>query len=596
MAERVGRSVENLYAVTGGNPFFVTEALASKEEGVPVTVRDAVLSRAARLSAAARAVTELVSVVPARTEKWLLDETIKPAASALDECLNAGMVRLEGETLAFRHELARLAIEDSIPALWRQSLHKEVLKALSARGPEQIQLARLVHHAALAGDEAAVLQFTPLAAKQAAALNAHREAASHYETALRCADRLPAEERARLFEGRSYECYLTDQIVEAIEARQAALEIWRRLDRRREQGDCLRWMSRLTWFSGRKDEAERYATEAVAALEDLPPGPELAMAWSNRAQLHMLSFEVAEAIDWGSRAIELAERIGATEALVHALNNVGTAQTVSHQGAGRENLEQSLRLALAGNLQEHAARAWTNLAARAVADRDYREAISYLNEGLDYATEHDLDSWRLYMAAWRARAHFEQGDWTSAADEASWVLGHYRVSAITKIPALAVLGHVRVRRGDPDVDSILNEARDLAIMWEQIGCPYEQAMALADGDEEARRSALEIFERLGAGPAAEALRQRLRAAGVRGLSRGPRPSTKENPLGLTTRQMEVLALMAEGLSNAEIAERLFISPKTVDHHVSAILAKFDAHSRAEAVAQAQQRGILARTK
>jgi DNA-binding CsgD family transcriptional regulator len=139
---------------------------------------------------------------------------------------------------------------------------------------------------------------------------------------------------------------------------------------------------------------------------------------------------------------------------------------------------------------------------------------------------------------------------------------------------------------------IAGDWRSAAERWERIGCPYEQATALADGDEAARRSALEIFERLGAEPAAEALRQRLRAASVRGIPRGPRPSTRENPLGLTIRQMEVLALLARGRRNVEIAERLFISAKTVDHHISAILAKFDARSRAEAVAEAQQRGIL----
>src|SRR4030095_9214742 len=93
LATRQGRGVEELYAVTGGNPFFVTEALESKEPGVPVTVRDAVLSRAARLPLASRAVLELVSVVPARTEMWLLNETINPDTPALEDCFSAGMLR-----------------------------------------------------------------------------------------------------------------------------------------------------------------------------------------------------------------------------------------------------------------------------------------------------------------------------------------------------------------------------------------------------------------------------------------------------------------------------------------------------------------------
>lgn len=134
--------------------------------------------------------------------------------------------------------------------------------------------------------------------------------------------------------------------------------------------------------------------------------------------------------------------------------------------------------------------------------------------------------------------------------------------------------------------------RAAASARKEIGCPYEEAVALADGDENAKREALEIFERLGAGPATEKLRQTLRATGARGIRRGPRPSTKENPSGLTNRQLEILTLMAEGLGNAEIGDRLFISARTVDHHVSAILSKLEARTRGEAVAVASQAGLI----
>ena len=267
---------------------------------------------------------------------------------------------------------------------------------------------------------------------------------------------------------------------------------------------------------------------------------------------------------------------------------------------------------------------------------------------------------------------------TQAADDASFVLGHSRVAAVTKISALAVLGHLRVRRGDPNAAGLLTEARNLAIesgelqrvapvvsasaelawlngdheqlisaaqsvlqmasgrhdqwiqdefefwlwrsgspalrppvttitpyslqrsgdwraaaaAWKEIGCPYEEAIALADGDEASQRRALLVLESLGANPAAEKVRQALRAKGVRGIPRGPRPTTKDNPAGLTVRQAEVLALMVDGLSNAEIGKRLFISTRTVDHHVAAILAKLDARTRAEAVSIALHSGLL----
>jgi len=264
LAADAGRRIEELYAVTGGNPFFVTEALASKESGVPVTVRDAVLSRAVRLSPSSRAVLELVSVVPARTEMWLLDATVSPDTVALEECVSVGMLRYEGVAITFRHELARRAVEDSIALPRRQSLHHLVLKALLDRGPEAL-LARIVHHASQGGDGAVVLKYAPLAARQAAALNAHRESAAYYQIALRYADRVAPEERAGLLECRSYESYLTDQMEEAWKARRQALDIWRQLGDERRRGDSLRWMSRLSWHR-----ACRFGTRGVRVAQRRP--------------------------------------------------------------------------------------------------------------------------------------------------------------------------------------------------------------------------------------------------------------------------------------------------------------------------------------
>src|SRR5215471_10564203 len=467
MAARAGRKIEDLYEVTGGNPFFVTEALASKGRGIPSTVRDAVLSRAARLSTTSRAVLELVSVVPARTQMWLLNDTIRPDAALLEECVSSGILRYESDTIAFRHELARRAIEDSLSVHRRQSLHTLVLTALVNRGSDAL-LARIVHHAAQAGDIAAVLKYAPVAARQAAALNAHRESASHYQIALQYAGELPHEERARLFEHRSYECFLTDQTEEALHARREALEIWKRLGNHFREGDNLRWISRIHWFLGRGLEAETFGNEAVRVLEKLPPGPELAMAYSNRAQLHMLADEREKAVLWGSRAIELARSFGATEILVHALNNVGTAEYLGGNDEGRVKLEESLRLALANNFQEHAARAFTNIADTALRLHDYKVAMRYVESCIAYTTEHDLLAAKLYMMAWRARAHFEQGEWDKVADDADSVLSVDRVSAITKVTALAVLGHLRVRRGDPHAERVLNEARELAMQTREL--------------------------------------------------------------------------------------------------------------------------------
>lgn len=131
-----------------------------------------------------------------------------------------------------------------------------------------------------------------------------------------------------------------------------------------------------------------------------------------------------------------------------------------------------------------------------------------------------------------------------------------------------------------------------AAAWERLGCPYEQARALADGSPDAQLVALDIFDRLGAQPAAEMLRHKMRQTGIPNVPRGPRPSTRENPFSLTTRQREILALLAQNHTNPEIAAQLHLSTKTVDNHVSAILAKMAVHTREDAAALARQHHLL----
>ena len=130
--------------------------------------------------------------------------------------------------------------------------------------------------------------------------------------------------------------------------------------------------------------------------------------------------------------------------------------------------------------------------------------------------------------------------------------------------------------------------RSAAQAWAALGCPYEQARALAEGDVPALREALAIFEQLGAKPMVDNTRAALRSAGVAISYQRKRRSTLANPFGLTTRQVEILALLTEGLTNAAIAHRLHISPKTVDHHVSAILGTLHVSSRTAAADKARQ--------
>jgi DNA-binding CsgD family transcriptional regulator/tetratricopeptide (TPR) repeat protein len=672
LARQARRPVRKLYDITGGNPFFVTELLAAAGDTVPATVRDAVLARVARLSPSARQIAELVSVVPRRTEAWLLADTVRPDAAALEDCLSIGMVRHEDGSLAFRHELARRAIEDSLSQPRRQQLHARVLEVLAARAG--LSAARIAHHADGARVGSKVLLYAPLAAAEAAAVGAHREAAAHYQSALRFADHLAAAERARLQEQLSYECYLTGENDRAFEARRAALEIWRAQGSRLKEGDALRSLSRLSWFMGNNAQADDFCARAIAVLAALPPSPELAVAYCNRADLAMEAHEADASIESAQCAISLAETWGNAEILCDALKTLGTVRLIIGDTAGWTDLNRALQLALAAGLQEQAARAYNDMAAMAVSRREYAQAAACMQAGLAYCEEHDMEFVRPYMLAYRARMRFEQGEWNAASEDIETVLQHPRTAPITRIPALRTLAHLRVRRGDPDVNGpaeqactlagptpVLQRAGMLCIVraeaawlagdragvvrevqpvyelarqrrdprmngelaawlwrvgalpetpadiaqpyaqeisgdwrgaagaWKMLGCPYEYASLLAwHGNEAEQREALTILDSLGAAPAAQSLRRQMRARGVRRIPRGARDSTRQNPFGLTRREAQILALLAAGLRNATIARRLFVSTKTVEHHISAILAKLRVGSRAEAVALTRQ--------
>ena len=494
LAEPYGVDADELYRKTAGNPFFVVEALAATgAEGIPDTVRDAVLARAARLSHSAMALLEAVAVVAPPVELWLLEALAGDAADRLDECLASGMLVFEPAGVAFRHELARLTVEESVPPHRAVGLHHRALATLADPPGGAPDLARLAHHAEAAGDVDAVLRFAPAAAVRAASLGAYREAAAQYARALRFGDRLPAADRAELLERRFYACYLTDQNDAAVEAVQGALECRRRLGQRLEEGDLLRRLSSTLWCPGRTEESERAAREAVALLEVLPPGRELAMAYAHLGQTYSAAGRREEAVSWAGRALELAERLDDTEIAVHALATIGFCESAEE---GWEKLEQSLQLAQRAGLAEQVARTYILLVERAVGVHRYGLATHHLQAGIEYCSDRGLERDRLYLLASRARLELDQGRWQEASDSAAAVLGIPRGSITPRIFALVVLGLVRARRGDPGQWTPLEEAWALAEPTRELSrlAPVAAARAEAawlEGDRDAVASATE---------------------------------------------------------------------------------------------------------
>jgi len=209
------------------------------------------------------------------------------------------------------------------------------------------------------------------------------------------------------------------------------------------------------------------------------------------------------------------------------------------------------------------------------------------------------------VAAARAEAAWLEGRHGTIADATGATLDlALRRSASWRIGELAcwrrragIREEIAAGAAEPYARQLAGEWARAAEEWSGLGCPYEAALALADSeDDDALRRALRELQRLGAAPAAALVARRLRQRGARGLPRGPRPATRKNPANLTARQLEVLALIARGLRNAEIAERLFLAEKTVDHHVSAILRKLGVRTRGQASIEAARLGVVAQDR
>jgi predicted ATPase len=285
LAEPHGRDAEAIYRLTGGNAFYVTEILASADDSLPATVRDAVLARTARLPVGARRLLDVVALVPARAELWLLDRVAAEDTESLDDCVDAGVLRAEGAAVEFRHELARLALESIVPPQRGRTLHAAILAGLESPPVGSPDPSRLAHHAEAAGNAAAVLQYAPAAARRATATGAHREAASHYERALRHAGGLTDAEHADMLSAYALETQAIGRYEVTIEALTNAIELRRRLGDKLGEGDHLSRLAPPYINLGRNADAEEASLAAIAVLEGLEPSVELANAYGYQAYM-----------------------------------------------------------------------------------------------------------------------------------------------------------------------------------------------------------------------------------------------------------------------------------------------------------------------
>lgn len=671
-----------LHAATGGNPFFVTEVLAHGSGSIPVTVCDAVLGRALRLGAAGRAVLELVSLMPTSADMAVVMEIAQPAnpatvLAAIDECVSCGLMVFEAQSLKFRHELARVAIEEAMPSHKRRQGHAKVLAVLSSTLPPP-SLARLAHHAFLAGDAAAVLRLSPLAAREATARGARREAAAHCRAMLAFPDALKGLQRAEVLDEYAGHCFELNDYAPAVAASSESIVLFAKAGQIKRQSASLALQAQIMVRTLQNRRADDACQLAIRLLEPQQPCPELARAYATWSYLRMLDRDYHEAIAWGEKAIALATEFDDQATLATAYNSVGAAQLFVDYSTGCKSILTSMDLAC--DLDDGGAAmadAYVMLGCGSSEVFQFPNAERYLAEGIEFARARDLDRFTGYMEASQALVNLYRGRWDEAGMHANSLADKDASGSTTRVAALVALGRLRTRRGDPGALEVLDEAlalatqsgtlqriapvrciraeaawlagdfalasaealaaydlvqskghdwflgemsywlwrvghltqapehcaapyiaeiegrwQDAAAAWLAIGCPYERARALVNGDEAAQREALQVFEALGAAPMVQWLRQHMRTSGLRAIPRGPLASTRANPSGLTARELQILTLIAQGLHNGEVAKKLSRSPRTIDHHVAGIYAKLGIKSRLQAAKVAGDLGLL----
>jgi len=457
LADGSGLSTDALYELTGGNPFLVTEVIDAGTDEVPPSVREALLARMSKLSVKARRVLEAAAVIGIKVDVNLLRRVAVDDVRSLDECLLAGALVSERDTFRFRHELARRAVEESIPAHRSAELHETVLAALLAS--QDVDAARAAHHADRAGDGDVVLKYAPIAAERASSLGAHMEAMALYECAVRYAGVLDVRDRAELYGRLADEAKFIDRWPQSLAAREVALSLWTEAGDATRIGGALTRLAVAYWRLCRVEDSDAAAARAVEVLEPLGPSAELALAYTTLANTFGEG-DVDAGRAMAETALAMAEQFGADDVTGRALMTLAGF----HLMRGHEPFElyeQAREVGLRGGDETIVGAAYANWHEAAARTRRFAIAQQVFDEGLVYVQDHEIDTYQSCLFAWHAFALESQGRYDEALALLLDVLGKRHVSPVNRLFSMPILARIRARTGDAEAKAALDEALEL---------------------------------------------------------------------------------------------------------------------------------------
>src|SRR6476620_2709450 len=392
LADKKGYDAENVYSISGGNPFYVNEILASYSPGIPDNIKNAILSVYDRQEEGTKHAWEICSVIPEGLEINRFAKIKSSWDEIIDHCFALKIIIVKNDRVIFKHELYRRTIEESLSSINRIALNKKILELFLASFEEEGEIERIVQYAKNANENKLVVKYAPLAARRAASVGAHIEASKLFLTAIVYAEGNDEAQLMQFYEAYAYECYLNNKVKEAIIYTEKSLHLWKEKNDKEKISNSLRFLSRLWWFEGNRKNAENFAEQAIEVLKNQPSSKIMGMSYSNMSQLKMLSDQSGECISWGEKAIAIAKEMNDEETLAHALNSMGSTLMLNQSSMqnGIVLLQQSLDIALKNSYHDQAARDYATLGSNGVIMKDYILAKEKLAEGIQYCEERDL--------------------------------------------------------------------------------------------------------------------------------------------------------------------------------------------------------------